>query len=84
MIPGVGEAIAKKTEEIIKTGSLKYYEKLKKEIPVDFDALTAIPGMGPKHVKKLYDELGVKNLTDLKKALKNKIWYLRSDHRRHD
>ena len=36
-IPGVGEHIAKKIAEIIKTGRLKYYEKLKKEFEERFE-----------------------------------------------
>jgi len=32
-IPGVGEAIAKKITEMVTTGRLEYYEKLKAEFP---------------------------------------------------
>jgi DNA polymerase (family 10) len=32
-IPGVGEAIAKKITELVTTGHLGYYEKLKAEFP---------------------------------------------------
>jgi len=32
-IPGVGEAIAKKITELVTTGKLDYYEKLKAEFP---------------------------------------------------
>jgi len=32
-VPGVGEAIAKKITELITTGRLEYYEKLKAESP---------------------------------------------------
>ncbi len=32
-IPGVGEAIATKTAELVSTGKLNYYEKLKAEFP---------------------------------------------------
>lgn len=67
-IPGVGEAIAEKIEEIIQTGKLRYYEGLKKETPVDIGALTAIEGVGPKIVKLLYEKLKIKNLTDLERA----------------
>ncbi|MFQ5539776.1 MAG: helix-hairpin-helix domain-containing protein, partial [Candidatus Binatia bacterium] len=70
-IPGVGEAIAEKIEEIIQTGKLKYYEELKREIPVDIRALTAIEGVGPKMVKFLYEELEVKNVSDLERAAHN-------------
>ena len=32
-IPGAGEAITKKIIEMVRTGRLEYYEKLKEEIP---------------------------------------------------
>jgi len=67
-IPGVGKNIAKKIEEFLKTGKLEYYERLKKEIPVDVEALSSIEGMGPKKIKTLYNELGIKNLSELEKA----------------
>ncbi|AEG17910.1 DNA polymerase/3'-5' exonuclease PolX [Methanobacterium paludis] len=69
-LPGIGKNLSKKIEEIIDTGSLEYYENLKKEFPVDFEALVAIEGLGPKSIKLLYDELGIKNLEDLEKAAK--------------
>ena len=67
-IPGVGEAIAEKIEEIIQTGRLKYHEELRKETPVDVRGLTAIEGVGPKMVKLLYEKLGVKNVSDLEQV----------------
>jgi len=69
-IPGVGVSIAEKIEELIKTGKVKYYEELKKKTPVDLASLSAIEGLGPKSVKKLYQKLGVRNLEDLEKAAK--------------
>ena len=70
-IPGVGKSIAKKIEEYLKTGKLKYYEKLKKKTPVNMEELTRIEGLGPKKVKVLYQKLGIKNLKDLEKAAKS-------------
>lgn len=67
-IPGVGVSIAEKIEKLIKTGHLKYYERLKKKMPVDIEELTAVEGVGPKMVMKLYKHLGIKNLKDLEKA----------------
>jgi len=69
-IPGVGQAIAEKVEELVKTGKLKYYEKLKKEMPVNLSALSTIEGLGPKRVKALYDALGIRTVADLEKAAK--------------
>ncbi|MEE9185586.1 MAG: DNA polymerase/3'-5' exonuclease PolX [Candidatus Binatia bacterium] len=70
-IPGVGEAIAEKIEEIIQTGRLNYYEELKREMPVDVSSLIAIEGVGPKVVKLLYDELDVKDVSDLERVAHN-------------
>ena len=67
-IPGVGASIAKKIGELLKTGRLKYYDLLKKKVPVDLSALGKIEGLGPKSIKKLYEELGVKTVADLEKA----------------
>ena len=47
-IPGVGEGIAKKIEEFLKTGKIKSYERLKKQIPKGLDKLIKVPGLGPK------------------------------------
>ena len=73
-ISGIGKSIAQKIEEFLKTGNIKYYQQLKKKIPVDIDELTAIEGIGPRTVKTLYQELGIRNLKDLeKKAKEHKI-----------
>ena len=69
-IPGVGASIAEKIEEIIKTGKLPYYEKLKKEIRINLEELNEIPGLGPKKMKVLYQKLGVRNIKDLEKVIK--------------
>ncbi len=69
-LPGIGAKIAKKVEEIVETGSLEYLKNLKKEFPVDYDALMAVEGLGPKGIKQLYRELGIKNLDDLEKNAK--------------
>lgn len=70
IISGVGASIAEKIEEIINTGKLQYYEKLKKEIEIDLEELKAIPGLGPKKIKILYQKLKVKNVHDLEAAIK--------------
>lgn len=69
-LPGIGEAIAEKIEEIIKTGKLKYLDDLKKKIPIDVDSLMNIEGLGPKRINALYKKLNVKNVKDLEIAAK--------------
>jgi len=71
-IPGIGKHIAEKIIEIIKTGKLKYYQKLKKVVKVDIEELKGIPSLGPKKIKFLYKKLGIKNIKDLEKEIKKK------------
>ncbi len=67
-IPGVGKSIAEKITTLLDTGSMPYHEELRRKIPVDLASLTAVEGLGPKMIKALYLELGVKNLEDLEHA----------------
>src|SRR4030065_39200 len=67
-IPGVGESIAEKIEELVKTGRLVYYEELRKKAPVDLESLTRIEGLGPKTIKTLWEKLKIKNAEELEKA----------------
>src|SRR3989344_2675350 len=67
-IPGIGQGIAEKIEEYIKTRKIKEYEKLKKELPVNTKELNQVEGVGPKTIKKLYDKLKITNAEDLKAA----------------
>jgi len=69
-IPGIGESMADKIEEYLKTGKIKYYEEFKKKIPVNLEEIIAVEGMGPKRAKILYQKLGIRNLKDLEKAAK--------------
>lgn len=67
-IPGVGEGIAKKIVEFLKTGKIKEYNRLKKLVPAHINILVKIPGMGPKKVKKLNKLLKISTVTQLEKA----------------
>ena len=67
-ISGIGEALAKKITELVETGELKYFERLKKEIPAGLLSMLDISGLGPKKVAALYQKLGIKTIEDLQKA----------------
>ena len=69
-IETVGKGIAKVIEELLKKGKTGIYEELKKKTPVNLSELTAVGGLGPKMIKKLYICLKIKNLKDLEKAAK--------------
>lgn len=67
-IAGVGEGIADKIEEFLKTGDVRELKKFKKKFPVDIEGLTAIEGVGPRMVKTLWEKLKIKTVADLEKA----------------
>ncbi len=69
-VSGVGKNMAEKIEEYIKKGKIKEHEKMKKEVPEVIEKLMQIPDIGPKTAKKLHQELKLKKVEDLKKALK--------------
>jgi len=71
-IEAVGRGIAERIEELIQTGEIKNYEKLKKQVPVNLEELSHIEGVGPKTIFKLYKELNVRSLKDLGRAAKAK------------
>lgn len=68
--PGIGKAMSEHIEEYIKTGKIKFYQEMKKKLPVDMDALMKVEGMGPKKAKILYEKLGIRNVKELEKAAK--------------
>lgn len=67
-IRGIGKALAEKIETLYSTGHLPYYEELKSCVPVELLDMVNVPGLGPKKVKQLFDELGIKTIKALKKA----------------
>lgn len=69
-IPGVGEAIAKKIEDLVKTGHVKVHDELKAEFPQGILDILALPGVGPRTAFRLYTELGVKSVAELEQAIK--------------
>lgn len=71
-IPGVGEAIAAKIEELIETGRLRYLEELQAQVPPGLPELLEIPGLGPKKVRALWQGLGITSIDELEAAAKAK------------
>ncbi len=64
-IPGIGQDLAGKIEEYVKTGRLQFYEDLKKEVPESLSVLLSVPGLGPKTAKLLFERLKVKDIETL-------------------
>jgi DNA polymerase (family 10) len=69
-LPGIGKDLAGKIVAIVTTGKFDLLESLKHELPGDLGEIAALPGLGPKRVKLLYDKLGVRSIEDLHRAAK--------------
>ena len=67
-IPGIGEGMAQKVVEYLKTGKISKFEEVKKGVPDELIAIMDIPGMGPKTLSMLHKEKGISNLSQLEKA----------------
>ncbi len=67
-IPGVGKAIADKIAELLDTGQLKFYEKLRAKVPSGVLEMLRVPNLGPRMVGRLYEELNIASLDELKAA----------------
>jgi DNA polymerase (family 10) len=70
-VPGIGKSLAEKVEEILATGTSKFYEKIKKAPEYGLLPLLGIPGIGPKHAIQFYRVLGVVSIDDLERAAKD-------------
>ena len=64
-IPGVGKAIAQKITELVNTGGLEYFERLKAEFPDGMLELMQVPGLGPKTTVRVWKELDVTSVAEL-------------------
>ncbi len=68
-LPGIGKDLAGKIETIVGSGQFELLDKLKKKLPGDLGEMAGLPGLGPKRIKLLYDEVKVRTLDDLRKAI---------------
>ncbi len=57
-ISGIGEALAKKIQEIAQTGTCAFLARLRAETPPVVPRLLAVPGLGPKRVRAIVDAFG--------------------------
>ncbi len=64
-IAGIGKDLAAKIEQALETGRIEYLEELRREIPRGVVELMAIPGVGPKTAKLLFDRLQVDSVEKL-------------------
>jgi DNA polymerase (family 10) len=68
-LPGIGEDLAGKIAELVRTGELEVLEETAARVPVELARLTRIDGLGPKRVQALYQALQVRSVDDLRRAV---------------
>jgi DNA polymerase (family 10) len=67
-LPGIGEDLAGKIGEIVRTGTLGTLRELRREVPKGVVDLMRIRGLGPKRARALYDALGIHTVAQLERA----------------
>jgi DNA polymerase (family 10) len=69
-LPGIGKTIEGKIVEIVDEGEIRALTKHKALVPPEVVEFTRLPGLGPKTARKIWQELGITTLADLKAAAK--------------
>ncbi|HEX7311219.1 MAG TPA: DNA polymerase/3'-5' exonuclease PolX [Gaiellaceae bacterium] len=67
-LQGIGKTIEEKIVEIVQDGEIHALTRRKAEIPGEVVLFTRLPGLGPKSAKKIWKELGITTLADLRQA----------------
>jgi DNA polymerase (family 10) len=67
-VPGVGKTLAEKIDALIETGEIPAAVKLKAKFPPTLIEVTRVPGVGPKTARRLFEELEISSMEDLKAA----------------
>ncbi len=64
-IPGIGQDLASKIEEMLKTGKLTFLSEIEKKVPQGLLQILEIEGIGPKRTLQLHEKFKVKSIDDL-------------------
>jgi DNA polymerase (family 10) len=67
-LPGIGATLAQKIQDLLERGEIPAAIKLRARYPSGLLAITALPGLGPKRARRLFDELGVDSPAALREA----------------
>jgi DNA polymerase (family 10) len=67
-LPDIGKTIEAKIVEVVETGEMEALAKRRAEVPGEVAAFMRLPGLGPKTAARIWRELGVTTLAELKAA----------------
>jgi DNA polymerase (family 10) len=69
-VPGIGEDLAKKIDEYIRTGAIQFHEDIKRETPPGLARMVEIPSIGPKTARQIYDAFRIQTIDELEALCK--------------
>src|SRR5579862_4483442 len=67
-LAGIGATLEQKIRDLLETGEIPAAVKLRERFPAGLVAITALPGLGPKRARRLFDELGIDSPDALREA----------------
>src|SRR5579862_2490678 len=67
-LQGIGKTIEEKIVELVETGAIAALEKKRAGVPPEVVLFMRLPGLGPKTAARIWRELGVETLAELKTA----------------
>ena len=67
-LPGIGKEMARHITELVSTGEMGVLAELREQVPSSLIQIMRLPGVGPKSARKLWDELGIETVEELKEA----------------
>jgi len=68
---GLGPVTAGVIEELVVAGESEYHAQLRQRAPSGIRALLRVPGLGPKKISQLFDQLGIADLDSLEAAARS-------------
>ncbi len=67
-IPGIGKTLAEKIDELMRTGRLEAYEKLRAQVPDGVVEMLQVPDVGPRKAALFWKQLGITSIQELEEA----------------
>lgn len=69
--PGLGPTIIKRVEEAVQSGHIAFLDELRADTPAVKLEMMRIPGVGPKKINAMYDQLHINSIAELEQACKD-------------
>jgi DNA polymerase (family X) len=67
-LPGIGKTIEEKIVEVVNDGEMHALARRRDQVPPEVVSFLRLPGLGPKTAARIWQELGVTTIAELKEA----------------